>query len=238
MNKKGKLIVIEGADGSGKSTQLNLLLEYFKKENINVNTLKFPQHGHGIFGKMVDRFLLGEFGKLDQVNPYLASVLYAMDRATAKKQMDAWLEKGEYIVLDRYVPSNIGHQCSRLPKRQRNNFFKWDMELEYEYNQLPKEDIILYLHVPYIISLKLLRNKNRTGREYMKGKLRDINEADRHHLQKAEETYKWLQKKLPHFVKITCVDRKGNLKSREAIHEDVIMVLKKKNIIEGLGVRG
>ncbi len=229
--KKGKLIVIEGSDGAGKSTQMNLLLEYFKKIDIPVNTLKFPQHGISFFGKMVDQFLRGEFGPLSDVNPYLVSVLYAMDRAGEKEKMDKWLNNGEYIVLDRYVPSNLAHQCGRLPKRQRLKFLKWDTELEYTYNKIPQEDIVLYFYVPYQTSIKLMQNKDRHGRAYTKGRNKDIVEKDVAYLKNAVETYKWLVKKFPHWVMINCIDKNGNMKSREAIHDEVKNVLYKKGIL-------
>lgn len=228
---RGKLIVIDGADGSGKTTQLSLLKDYLSSKKIPVETVDFPRYYDSFYGKMIARFLRGEFGKLLDVNPYLISVIYAADRAMAAPEMYQWLEAGKIILANRYATSNLAHQAFRLPKRKRKEFIDWDLELEYEVNRIPKEDLVIYLYVPNEISLKLLRNKDRLNRAYAKGKQKDIVERDRIYLKNSEEAYLTLVKKFPHWVKIYCVDKNGKMKSKEEIHEMIIKALQKKGII-------
>lgn len=228
---KGRLVVIEGSDGSGKTTQLGLLAGYLQGQKISFKTLKFPQYKGNFFGKTIAQFLRGELGDLNKINPYLISMIYAMDRAEARDQMYQWLNSGKLIILDRYVSSNMAHQCGRLPKKQRTNFLKWIDELEYRVNNVPREDVVLYLHVPYKVSQELMMNNDRDSRTYMKGGKKDIVEKSQEYLKKSEEVYITLAKKFPHWVLIECIDEKGNLRSREAIHEEIKSVLKEKHIL-------
>jgi dTMP kinase len=228
--KRGRLIVIEGSDGAGKTTQLNLLKEYLVSESIPVQTIDFPRYYDSFYGKMVAQFLRGEFGKLKDVDPHLASVLYALDRGQAKEEMNNWLDKGNVVLSNRYATSNIAHQSARMTPKKREEFIKWDTELEYEVNGIPKEDLVIYLYVPYKVSRKLMRNADRKNRSYTKGK-KDITEKDLDYLKKSEQSYLRLVNTYPHWIKIICVDKKGNLKTREAIHEELKKVLINKEII-------
>jgi dTMP kinase len=225
---KGKLIVIEGIDGSGKSTQLELLKKYYTKEKLQFKSMKFPQYTNTFFGKTIAKFLRGEMGSLKQINPYLISLVYAMDRAEAREQMYRWMNKGYSILLDRYATSNMAHQCGRLPKKERKKYLRWIDELEYSINHIPREDIVIYLHMPYQVSQKLLSGTDRAKRSYAKGKQKDIVEENTEYLKKAEDAYLWLADTFSHWVKIDCVDKNGTLKSRETIHEEIVKVLEKK----------
>jgi len=230
MNKqKGKLIVIEGSDGSGKSTQLALLKNYLKKKHYPVQTYKFPDY-EAFFGRMIGAYLRGEYGDLQTVNPYLISVIYAQDRAQSKKKLDEWINNGNILLLDRYVPSNLAHQCGRLPRSEREKFLKWESELEYTINKIPREDIVIYLHIPYKVSMRLLDNHNRPGHTYAKGQKKDIVEKNEEYLQRSEETYNWLAEKFSHWVTVECIDEKGSLKSKEDIHEEVKQIVRKKGM--------
>jgi dTMP kinase len=229
---RGKLIVIDGADGSGKTTQLSLLKEYLFSKKIAHETVDFPRYYDSFYGKMIARFLQGEFGTLAEVNPYLISVIYAADRAMAAPEMYDWLNDGKIILANRYATSNLAHQAFRLTKGKRKAFIDWDLELEYKINKIPKEDIVIYLYVPNKISLKLLRNKDRSNRSYTKGKQKDMVEKDRIYLKNSEEAYLTLVKKFPHWIKVNCVDKNGELKSKDEIHKAIVKVLQKKNIIK------
>lgn len=225
---KGKLIVIEGSDGSGKSTQLELLKKSFQEKKIPFQSLRFPQYTKNFFGKTLAKYLRGEMGSLRNINPYLISMVYAMDRAEARDQMYRWLNHGKHVLLDRYVTSNMAHQCGRLPKKERNKFLKWVDDLEYKINNVPREDIVIFLYVPYAVSSQLLMNTNKINTAHMKGQAKDMVEQNKDYLQKSVETYLWLAQRYEHWVQITCVDEKGNIRSRQYIHEEIKKVLAEK----------
>lgn len=225
---KGKLIVIEGGDGAGKATQTDLLKKYFLSQKIPTKSISFPQYKSTFFGKTIARMLRGEIAPLNQINPYLISTVYAMDRAEAKEKLYKWLNSGNMVVLDRYVSSNMAHQTGRLPKKERIRFLRWLDEMEYKVNNVPREDIVIFLYVPYQTSLALMQQ--RTAEKHLKGK-KDIVEKDRNYLKKAEETYLLLYKKFPHWIKIDCLDTAGNMRSREDIHREIVAILEKKHIL-------
>lgn len=225
---KGKLIVIEGGDGSGKATQTELLRKYFASQKILTKTISFPQYKSTFFGKTIARVLRGEIAPLSQINPYLISMVYAMDRVEAKDKLYKWLNEGFMVVLDRYVSSNMAHQTGRLPKKEQNKFLNWIEKLEYTVNNVPREDVVIYLYVPYTTSQKLLTERKTDT--HLQGK-KDIVEKDSEYLRKAEETYTKLEKKFPHWVRIDCIDETGKMRSREAIHKEIVDVLRKKHII-------
>ena len=227
---KGKLIVIEGSDGSGKSTQLELLKAYFESQGLSYKTYKFPNY-KSFFGRMIARWLRGEYGDLQSTNPYLISELYAQDRKLMKWKFERWMREGKTILLDRYATSNQAHQCGRLPKSEREKFLRWDIKLEYKINKIPREDIVIYLHVPHETSIKLMQNADRGGRTYTKGTHTDMVEKDVQYLKNAEATYNWLAGKFDHWVKIECADAKGKMRSRDAIHTDIKNALAKRSVI-------
>lgn len=222
-NKKGKLIVIEGNDGSGKTTQVKLLLTYLKKKKIPYKTLDFPRYYDSFFGKFLAAFLRREHGKLENANPYLLTFPYAMDRASAGGMIRKWLDQGYFVICNRYATSNMAHQSGRLPKKERKAYVDWDMEFEYKINKLPKEDKVIYLHLPYKYSLKLIAQRGK--RDYNNKKNKDMVEADTEYIKNSEEAYLVLLKRFSHWVKIECLD-KGKLKTAENIHEEIKKILK------------
>lgn len=226
----GKLIVIEGIDSSGKTTQLELLKKHFKTTKTRFRTIDFPRYETSFYGKMIARFLRGEFGPLEHVDPHIISVIYALDRATARDQMLQWLEDGEIVISNRYATSNMAHQAGRLPKSEREAFVNWDQQLEYKQNKIPKESIVLFMDVPHEIAQKLMLNDNRE-QAYREGKKKDMVEKDVSYLKHAQETYSWLADKFPHWVRVNCVDEKGEMRSREDIHEEIKNILAKKKIL-------
>jgi len=221
---KGKLIVIEGIDGSGKSTQLKMLQSAFKEKRLPFESLKFPQYKKTFFGKTIAQFLRGEIGDLRTINPYLISMVYAMDRAEARDQMYRWLNHGRTVLLDRYVSSNMAHQCGRLPKKTRGKFLRWIDELEYRINNVPREDIVIYLYMPYKVAQELMMNADRAEK--------DMVEDNTRYLKRSEETYLWLAKKYKHWTQIDCVDTEGNILSRDAIHTEILRVLQEKGMMK------
>ena len=218
--RKGKLVVIEGTDGSGKTTQLRLLKSYLLKNNTPVEAISFPRYKKSFHGRTVAKYLRGEFGTTDSVNPYLVSLAYAMDRATVKWKMNKWLREGKIILADRYATSNMAHQGAKLPEKERDKFLRWDFELEYKVNKIPKEDIVVYLHVSAVEA------KARTKK---RGK-QDIHEKNFEFLTKSEKMYEKLSRKYKHWVKINC-EKNKSLRSKEDIHKEIIRVLKRNRII-------
>ncbi|MBI2641773.1 nucleoside 2-deoxyribosyltransferase [Candidatus Roizmanbacteria bacterium] len=226
--KKGKMIVLEGGDGSGKTTQAKMLVEYLRGHKFPIKYFDFPQYYHSFHAKTVAKFLRGEFGNIDQVSPYLASLAYALDRASAKNIMEDFLHDGGIIIANRYATSNIAHQGAKFSTdNERDDFLKWVYELEYKIHRIPKEDVVIYLHVPWRIGAKL--TEKREKRNYLKGLKNDIHETDLDYRRKVETMYLSLVHRFKHWVKIDCVE-KGKLLSPQVIHKKIITVLKEKKI--------
>lgn len=223
----GKLIVVDGGDGSGKTTQSEMLENYLTTRGIPVKSFDFPRYYSSFHGRIVGRFMAGEFGKLNDVSPYLASLAYALDRASTKEEMDTWLARGGTIICNRYATSNMAHQGARLQEEKRKDFLDWIDELEYKVHKIPREDIVVYLHVPWQIALELTKKKG--FRAYI-GKGPDIAEADLYHRQEAEKMYLALAKKRRHWVVVECVEN-GAILSKEAIHRRLLEALRKRNLI-------
>lgn len=224
-NRRGKLIVIDGGDGSGKTTQSSLLIDYIKKQNIPVKGFDFPRYYSSFHGKFAGRFLAGEFG--NNVSPYLASLAYALDRASAKEEMDQFLSHGGIIVSNRYATSNMAHQGARLAEDKRGEFVDWIDELEYKIHKIPREDIVIYLHVPWVVGMELTKKKGE--RAYL-GNKQDILESDQQHRQEAEAMYLALAKKRKNWVIIECVEDSIML-PKETIHEKILAILRERKIV-------
>ena len=215
--KKGKFIVIEGTDGSGKGTQVALLVESLKKEKVPVEVADFPQYGN-FSGAFVAKYLRGEYGTANEVGPYRGSIFYAVDRYDKSFDIRKWLGEGKVVVSNRYVSANMGHQTGKIEgKKKRDEFLSWLENLEYNIFNIPKPDATILLYMPPEVGQKLVDQK--TKREYTKGKKRDIHEADLEHLKKASEAYLYVAKKYGWKV-IKCVE-KGMLLSREEIHKKI-----------------
>lgn len=227
--KKGKLIVIDGGDGSGKSTQSKLLLNYFKTLQIATKFLHFPRYANSFHGKVIAKFLRGEFGDLNAVSPYLISLTYALDRSSVKEEIEDFLKKGGYIICDRYVTSSLAHQAAKVKnKKSREEFLEWLFQLEYKMHRMPKEDIVIHLFVPWKIGMSLTEKIGR--RDYLKNVKMDIAEKSVEHRISSEKMYLELSKRYKHWVKIDCFEN-GKLLPPELIHKKIIQVLKDRHII-------
>lgn len=222
MQKKGKMVVIDGADGSGKSTQTKMLLDYMKKNEVKHTFISFPRYQTSFHGRHVGRFLTGEFGGNDEVSPYLSSLAFALDRMTSRGQLIEWLKEGYVVVVDRYVSASMAHQGSKLKGKKQKEFLDWLYSMEYKEHKLPKEDLVIYLYVPVEAAQKLL---GKGGRKI------DMADKDLEHQRKSIEMYRLLSKKYRHWVMISCVDKKGKLLRRKEIHEEVLRVLRKRKIL-------
>ena len=172
-----KLFVIEGVDGAGKSTQIKLLSDFFTKKGYNYEYLHFPRTEALYFGELIARFLRGEFGSLDDVDPYLVAILYAGDRKDASGIISKWLQEGKIVLLDRYTYSNIAYQCAKLhEKPEQDKLMRWILDLEFSHFAIPQPDLNIFLDVPFAFTERKLIN-TRTGddRTYLNG-TRDIHE--------------------------------------------------------------
>lgn len=228
--RKGKLIVIDGGNGSGKTTQTQLLTTYFKNHKIPVKLFDFPQYYSSFHGKTIAKFLRGEFGTLDQVSPYLASLAFAVDRASVKQEMNDLLVKGNYIVTNRYATSNLAHQAAKFTdSSKQREFISWIYDLEYKVHKIPKENIVIYLHVPVNFGKKLTAKKGE--RAYLKGQSEDIEEKDHNYRVATEKMYLQLAKHYKHWHTINCVEN-NNLLSPDTIHQKIISTLQKEKIID------
>jgi dTMP kinase len=220
--RKGKLIVIDGADGSGKSTQVKLLLDYLKKKKIKHRYVSFPRYKTSFHGRHVGRFLKGEFGGNTEVSPYLSSLAFALDRLTSRGQIVEWLKEGYLVIADRYVSASMAHQGSKLDGEKQKEFLDWIYSMEYKEHKLPKEDAVLYLHVPVTNAQELLKRNRRET---------DMADADVAHQKKTVEMYKTLVMKMKHWQMVECVED-GELLSRQAIHQRILEVLWKQGVID------
>lgn len=171
-------IVLEGVDGSGKSTQIAKLREMFAQRGIESEYLHFPRFDAPYFGDLIARFLRGELGSIEQVDPYIVALLYAGDRHDAAKMIGQWLNEGKVVICDRYVYSNVGYQCAKVQDaEEREKLRKWILQLEYDHFAIPKPDVSLFLDVPFAFTERKLLQEQREGddRAYLNGQ-KDIHE--------------------------------------------------------------
>jgi len=211
---QGKFIVIDGTDGSGKTTQLNILKEKLEAEGYMVAVADFPQYNTKSAG-MVEEYLSGKYGQADEVDPYKASIFYAVDRFDASSRIKGWLEEGKVVLSNRYTSASLGHQGGKIDNPlERKIFFNWLYDLEYKIFEIPKPDLTIVLQVEPEISFTLAKER---GREDWNGKTKDIHEDNFDHLKKAEQTYLEISSNLPGFKLIKCTHN-GQILSREAIH--------------------
>ncbi len=157
--KKGLFIVIEGADGCGKATQTKKLADKKNKDSHTTHIIDFPRKD-SFFGKLIYEGLAGDYGEFGMLHPKVASVFWAADRAVAAAQIREWLDSGKDVIADRYVSANMLHQGGKIKDdSERKEFFSWLEEMEYGQFNIPRPDIVLYLDVPYEISLRLIKER-------------------------------------------------------------------------------
>jgi dTMP kinase len=216
MDPRGRFIVIEGTDGSGKTVQFERLVLALP-EGAKVGTLDFPQYSEPS-SYFVQKYLTGKYG--GEVGPYAASVFYAVDRFDAKLKTFQWLAEGRTVIANRYVASNMAHQGAKIEKKnEREKFYRWLYDLEYGMFGIPKPDLNIVLHVPAEISYELIAKKN--AREYLSGKKRDLHEADFIRLKRAEEVYLEVAALFPGDFKVVGCAENGVMLPPEKVHEKV-----------------
>ncbi|MDN3514634.1 MAG: hypothetical protein NG747_09555 [Candidatus Brocadia sp.] len=225
---QGRLIVVTGIDGSGKTVQSKFLYERLLKEGYSVVTTDFPQYGKTFFADMVTKYLKGEFGSADTVSPYLASILYAGDRWECKEQINTWLNEGRIIVSNRYVCDNMAHQGGKIRNpAEKEKFFQWLDKLEHLVFAVPRSNLNILLHVPAEIAYQLVEKKEQ--RAYLAGERKDIHEEDINHLRYAQQTFLEIAKGKNDWITIDCTED-GKLLSELLIADKVWHVVK--NILQ------
>lgn len=218
MARRGKFIAIEGIDGSGKRTQFELLARTLEARSVPHVRYSFPRY-ESSFGRLVARYLNGEFGRLEAVDAHFSALLYAGDRFEAKIELEAALSAGKTILADRYVGSNLAHQTARVDPQRREEFLSWLKRLEYGIYGLPAEDLVVYLRLPAVEAHRLVGRK--AARDYTSLQ-RDLQEADLKHLEQAALVYDRLATE-PSWVTVECFDAAaGELRPPEAIHRTVL----------------
>lgn len=215
--KQGKLIVMDGIDGSGKTTQIELLAQSLKEQNIPHEVISFPRYEDNIYGKLIKRYLTGEFGSINEVNPYLMALAYAGDRALAKAQIEKWLSDGKVVLANRYISASKAHMGANLPENKRVEFMDWLDELEYQTNGMPKEDLTILLTVD-----------PKKGQLNVSGKgTADLHEQNLKHLQEAHQIYLSLAKSETNWYLVDCMSGES-MKVKEDIHREIMQIVKDK----------
>lgn len=215
-------LVIEGLDGAGKSTQVKLLRDRLTQQGIKSEYLHFPRYTSPYFGDMIARYLRGDLGGIDSVDPYIVAMLYAGDRLDASKMIKEWLSEGKFVIVDRYVYSNIAYQCAKLPSEKRDTLREWIFGLEYDHNNIVKPDLSLFLDVPLRFTEKSLTSqRDGDDRDYLKGEA-DIHEASILFQEQVRECYLEQQPLDDNFKIVDCSDCNGDMECAEGIFERIM----------------
>ena len=211
-------IVLEGLDGAGKSTQIRMLRQLFTDRGVESEYVHFPRFDSPVYGELIARFLRGEFGGVGEVDPYLVALLFAGDRADAAPRIREWLAQGKAVILDRYVYSNVGFQCAKLPAgEERDRLADWIVNLEFGHNALPRPDLSLFLDVPFAFTeRKLSEVREGDDRDYLQGG-QDIHEASLQLQQDVRSVYLASAAKDPSLRVVDCSDASGAMESPEGI---------------------
>lgn len=222
----GKFIVIEGLDGSGKSTQLTLLDTYLTSRDVSFRHVHFPRLDSAPFGKMIAEYLRGDFGSIDQVHPKLVALLFAGDRYDFAGTIREWLAEGHLVIADRYVNSNIAFQCAKYADAASKAALKeWIHEIEYGYFNIPKPDLSFFLDVPVAQAAHAITaDDTRSTRSYLDG-ASDIHEADSDFQSRVYREYLELVDDENSLYAITCTDTQGTRLPPQDIHDTIVSQL-------------
>ena len=217
----GKLIVFEGTDGSGKSTQFALLTKRLQAMGTEFKTIEFPQYSQPS-SALIRMYLGGEFGaRPSDVNAYAASTFYAVDRyASYRKVWRKYYEKGGLMLSDRYTTSNAVHQASKEPEERREDFFRWLYEFEYQHMELPKPDIVIYLDVPTDLTGQMMRKREQDTNTHA-----DIHEQNMDYLRLCRSTGLQAAKYYGWSI-INCAEN-GKMRSIDDIHNEIFALVQK-----------
>ena len=220
------LVVLEGLDGAGKSTQVKKLRTYLESLFGNLEYIHFPRYDAPVYGDLISRFLRGDFGSNEQVHPQLVALLFAEDRHGAAPEMKATLNAGGHVLLDRYVYSNIAYQCAKLKDAdEAADLREWIFNTEYGNFELPRPDLNIFLDVPIgFVESKLKSQRGGSDRDYLEGG-QDIHEADIEFQKKVRSIYQKQCEIDPKFIRIDCSDEYGQMLPPGEIFEKVKAVV-------------
>lgn len=216
-------IVLEGLDGAGKSTQITKLRDMFRSNGIESEYIHFPRFDAPVYGELIARFLRGDLGTVESVNPYLVALLYAGDRADAATIIRKWLNDGKVVIVDRYVYSNIGYQCAKITDIDaRVKLREWILHTEFEEFAIPKPDLSLFLDVPFAFTeRKLTEVREGEDREYLQGG-RDIHEASLDLQRRVREVYLESAALSEDLHVVNCSNEEGGMALPEEIFERIM----------------
>jgi dTMP kinase len=224
-----KLFVIEGLDGAGKSTQIKLLKDFFVSKGFGCEYLHFPRTEAPFFGELIARFLRGEFGSLNMVDPFLVALLYAGDRNDASDLLKTWLKEGKIVILDRYAYSNIAYQCAKLEgNNKRYELMEWILKLEFEHFAIPRPDLNIFLDVPFSFTRnKLSASRDGSDRSYLNG-APDIHESSLTFQKNVREMYIRISEADERLVVVNCSNINGEMLDADSIFKMIINTIKVK----------
>jgi dTMP kinase len=227
-----KLFVVEGIDGAGKSTQIKLMKEHFTMKGFKCEYLHFPRTDEPYFGELIARFLRGEFGSLNEVNPWLVAMLYAGDRKDAAEIISDWLSRGSVVLLDRYTYSNIAYQCAKLKNRhEQDELMNWILDLEFNHFGIPRPDLNLFLDVPFSFTeKKLLSSRTGADRNYLNG-TKDIHEGSLLFQKNVRDMYLRVAEADDHLCVINCSDEDGNMLPENKIFDIIKQIISERKLI-------
>ena len=216
------LIVLEGLDGAGKSTQVKRLKEYLQQRCGSLEYIHFPRYEAPVYGDLITRFLKGEFGSIEAVHPQLVALLFAEDRHGAAPAMREALARGKTVLLDRYVYSNIAYQCAKLQDLQeRRRLRDWIFNTEYGHFELPEPDLNLFLDVPIgFVQQSLTHHREGHDRNYLSG-AQDIHEASIAFQQAVRDMYVAETARDPKFRRIDCSGTRGEMLPPDDIFDKI-----------------
>ncbi len=224
--RKGKFIVFDGTDGSGKATQVALLAKRLKREGRKVAVLDFPEYYKNFFGGFIGHCLSEQYYNWTNIHPKIAAIAYAADRWESSEKVRKLLAEGYIVLSNRYMSANQIHQGGKIKNAaKRAAFIKWLDKMEYGTFKIPRPDKIFYLSVPIPTILRLIKERDGKKRRAYTGKKKDIVEGDINYLTNSQKTAEWLAEREKNWIKIDCTE--GNkLFSQESIHQKIYAKIK------------
>ncbi len=216
------LIVIEGVDGAGKTTQTQVLEQRLRQQGESVEHIHFPRLDSPVYGELIAAFLRGEFGDARATDPRIIALLYAGDRWSIAPHLREYLDRGGYILCDRYYISNLAYQGAKVPDGpQREELIGWILRMELEYFAIPPADQTIFLDVPPTFSQDVLSTRAANEqRTYLRGQ-RDVHESDNDMQAEVRRVFLQMEAHIPNFHRLICTDTHGNMRPIDSIAQEV-----------------